>query len=150
MKKITLCAVSFGIYLLTIPIRHYGYDITHTLGFNISIAAIALIYFIFTVISLKRFGNTLRQTDILLYIALGYSIISLPLHILWFYDSLATLPDLLTVYLAILLGFVYYRSSSIYFKAISLFVFISFALWMATSGYSLWFEAIVIPYTPTV
>lgn len=100
----SLCILLSGILL-----RYHNVHFLSIYGLPLSFLVLSIVYFILTVISLKKFGHMLSSCGILLSIILAF--IDIPLHIIDFRETLVSFPELIGRLLAVGMGYAYVKQS---------------------------------------
>jgi thiol-disulfide isomerase/thioredoxin len=96
------------------------------------------VYFIFTIIVIKKFANTFKPVYLLLAVILGCSIFPVPVHIFYLNSTLRTLPDYIMHIGGISVGYWFVLSRSHYLKATIVILSIILCLFVYIKGYSMW------------
>ncbi len=128
-NMIMIFFLSLAIELITTPLRAMDFSICSVVTFAL--------YFVFMIIVLHKYRNSLKPAIILLVALMGCSVLRLPLHILEFESSLVSLPDTLFHLFGILMGFLYYISKK-HFKIIIAALSTFSCLFLHFKGYDMW------------
>ena len=132
IKRIALLfVVSLVLTLLISPLRGFGYGIkaSSLVGFTL--------YFIFTIVGIRRSANVLRPAQITMAIVAGLFLIQLPMRIRFFTAGLFSFPDFILHFLGIMFGlaFTNLRSPQRWLTT-GLGFFLT--LTMCVKGYDMW------------
>ncbi len=132
IKRIALLfVVSLLLTLLISPLRGFGYGIkaSSLVGFTL--------YFIFTIVGIRRSANVLQPAQITMAIVAGLFLIQLPMRIRFFTAGLFSFPDFILHFLGIMSGlaFTNLRSPQRWLTT-GLGFFLT--LTMCVKGYDMW------------
>jgi thiol-disulfide isomerase/thioredoxin len=109
------------------------------LGMAYSSSAGFILYFLFTIFSLKFFKSKLSALQILLAVIVGFWLLLLPIRIIDFESSVGSLPDSLLQTLGIICGFLYRRLKKP-FNILTAFLGCLILTFMLFRGYDFWFH----------
>lgn len=127
----------FIISMLIAPLRSGFITIGPVTGFELSSIVGFVVIFFCTLWFLEKNRGKQSVSLILLSIFVGISVITLPIHVFNFNDTLGSLLEYLIHLLAILLAFVCYESGRYLKIAISISSLV-LGLWLSVWGYNLW------------
>lgn len=108
------------------------------IGFPLSSLIGFVVYTILTAVCLYKFKAKLPPKYILLAIWLGVGLFETSYRCISFESSLVSLPNTLLWWLGILCGYLYWKISRRWLKAVVVVIPFIFTLWMSYYGYSMW------------
>ena len=129
----SIFSLSLIVMLAISPLRGYPF------GMGYSSLAGFIIFFLFSLITLKKFSSKMPSLQILFAVILGLWIIQLPIRIIDFEGTIGSLPDVLIHTLGILCGFLYWYLKKP-LNALTAFLGCIFSVFMFFQGYDLWFH----------
>ena len=118
------------IEIIAMPLRGY-------VSFMLCGVVTFSLFFIFQYIVLKKYEKRLKAGYILIASLIGCSFTQVPTRIIWFTDTLISLPDFLFHLLGIVLGYLFYISGKV-FRIIILVFSLSSCLFFYFEGYDIW------------
>lgn len=127
---------SLIISLIIAPLRGGYIDIGSITGFKLSSIVGFVVYFTLTVYFLSR--KKLSNGLVVLAMFIGFSFFMLPLYIMNFSGTRVSHLEYLIHISSIILGWVFYRMDSKFYKVLALMFSITFCAWISTVGYDLW------------
>lgn len=98
------------------------------------------LFYILTVVCILKGRNKLRAGYIALAIAIGCSILELPMSIIWYKSTMGAKPELVFRYIAIAAAYLTCRFRPIGLKVLTAAVNFTLLAWMIFAGYNLWFN----------
>lgn len=132
--------ISLVIFLIVTPLRG-GYiirSIGGVGGIHLSSIVGFIIYFFLTSWFLRNSKERLSDFHIVLGVALGASLLTIPIYIIDFSSTLGSLLELLIHLSSVLLGYLCYKVNNKYYRIPIAILSFAFCFWISTVGYSLW------------
>ena len=99
---LTVFLIAFAIELITAPLRGILFMLCAVVSF--------ILFFIFMIIILKKYEDKIKRIYILFVVLAGCSVLTLPMRIIDWKDTLISLPDYLFHIFGILMGYWFYIS----------------------------------------
>ncbi len=97
-----------------------------------------ILYGVLTFLVITKMRDKVSSFKVMIAMLLGVSILIIPVHIIYFYETLDSLGGLITDMLGILVGYGVYKVNSKYGKIVLTGVSLAFIFWFAYIGYPMW------------
>lgn len=137
MKKIF---ITFSLLILCSLLIELATSWLRGVDFRLSCTIGCIVYFVFTVFCLKRYSVRLKASYILCAILLGYLALNLPFRVLYFKDTLISLPDVACRLLGIITGFAFYCTHRRLLRWAMPGVTLAMCLFMSFGGHMMWID----------
>lgn len=141
MKKyIKYFILAFVLSLIVAPVRGGYFEIFGITGFRLATLIGSCLFYIFTVICIYKGRKRLKPGYIALAIAVGCSIVELPLSIFTFKSTMNAHPELIFRYLSIAAAYFTFSLKPVWAKILAVVANFALLMWMIFVGYVFWFN----------
>lgn len=140
MKYFLLFAISLVLTLIINPISARNISVLTMSWLELTSIIYFLVYSLFTVLVLRKYSGSLQAKYIIIAISLGAIFIELiarisEISIGEFRNLVITLPDLLIRIYAILIGYLVFKVSKVFWKVMIFITALLLSLWLSLWGY---------------
>lgn len=137
LTVLLIFCVSIALFFVLILLRRI-----HVEQFDITFLLPAIAYYILTILLLRRYGNKLSKTLIILSALAGATVVEIPLRIIDFHETLLSFPDFIGKIIAIMAALLTFVCRKTSWKVVVACLYFSFCIWYAFFGYIYYFRII--------